>query len=75
MFSYDLRAALMSLIEMGLVAGDFHDPRPDVTGTTNAWGDHIGHTAELVEANRVVLATVPPHHATAAQIRAGYASR
>jgi len=74
LFSYDLRAALMSMIELALVAGGFHDPRPDVTGDTNAWGDHIGHTAELAETSRVVLAKVKPHHATAAQIGAGYGS-
>ena len=74
LFSYDLRVALMSVIELALVAGGFHDPRPDVTGDTNAWGDHIGHTAELAEISRSVLATVEPHHATAAQIRAGYGS-
>ena len=42
----------MSPIEAALVAAHFHDPRAEVTGATNAWGDHIGHTAELAAASR-----------------------
>ncbi len=38
----------------------------------NAWGDHIGHTAELAATSRAVLASVSPNHASAEEIRAGY---
>lgn len=72
LFSYDLRAALMSLIEMSLIEVSFHDPRPEVTGEMNAWGDHAGHTAERALSSRAVLARVVPHHATAADISAGH---
>jgi len=74
MLSFDLRAALMSPIEMGLVATDFHDPRTEVTGATNAWGDHIGHSEVLARANRDVLSVATPHHATADAMRGGYGS-
>lgn len=74
LFSYDLRSALMSLIETALVAGGFHDPRAAATGESNAWGDHIGHTAALAAASASVLAAAEPYHPTAAQIRAGYGS-
>ena len=47
LFSFDLRAALMGPIEAALLLAHFHDPRAEVTGATNAWGDHVGHTAEL----------------------------
>lgn len=46
LFSFDMRFAVMSLVEHALVAEGFHDPRAEVTGTTNAWGDHVGHTAD-----------------------------
>jgi hypothetical protein len=72
LFSFDLRAALMSPIEAVLVAARFHDQRPEVTGATNAWGDHIGHTEELAAISRANLAAAVPYHASAEQIRAGY---
>jgi hypothetical protein len=72
LFAFDLRTALMGPIESALVAGHFHDPRGEVTGATNAWGDHIGHTAKLAEANRAVLAAAMPQHISAEQVRAGY---
>ena len=65
LFSFDLRAALMGPIESALIAAHFHDPRPEATGMTNAWGDHIGHTAELAATSRAVLASVSPNHASA----------
>ena len=74
MFVYDLRDTLMALIETALVAGHFHDPRAAATGESNAWGDHIGHTAALAAASIPVLAATQPFHPTAAQIRAGYGS-
>jgi hypothetical protein len=74
LFSFDLRAALMGPIEAVLLVAHFHDPRAEVTGATNAWGDHIGHTPALAEVSRSVLADFVPHHPTAAQISSGYGS-
>ena len=74
LFSFDLRAALMGPIEAALLLVHFHDPRAEVTGATNAWGDHVGHTAELAAASQAVLATAVPNHVPAEQIRAGYGS-
>ena len=71
LFSFDLPAALMGPIEIALVASDFHDPRQDMTGGTNAWGDHIGHTAAIAATNQGVLASAPSPHATADEIRNG----
>ncbi len=73
-FCFDLRAALMSPIEAALVVAHFQDPRAEITGATNAWGDHVGHSDKLAERNRTVLKTVIPHHASAEQIRAGHGS-
>jgi hypothetical protein len=72
LFSFDLRAALMGPIEAALLLAHFHDPRAEVTGATNAWGDHVGHTAELAATSQAVLATAVPNHVSAEQIRAGY---
>jgi hypothetical protein len=71
-FSTDLRGTLMAPIEMALVAGGFQDPRDAVTGHTDAWGDHTGHTAARAAANAAVLAAAQPRHPDAAQISAGY---
>lgn len=75
LFATDLRGALMAPIEMALVAGGFHDPRAEATGETNAWGDHIGHTALLAGISIPVLAQVQPTHPDAAQIRTGYGTQ
>jgi hypothetical protein len=74
LFSFDLRAALMGSIEAALLLARFHDPRAEITGATNPWGDHIGHTAELAATSRAALATTSPTHPSAEQIRAGYGS-
>ncbi len=74
LFDYDLRGALMALIETALVARGFHDPRAAAIGESNAWGDHIGHTAALAAPNAPGLAVTEPYHPTAAQIRAGHGS-
>ncbi len=73
LFAFDARAGVMSLIEMALLAGGFQDPRDAVTGTTNAWGDHAGHTAALAAANQAMLAAIVPRHARPADIAAGAA--
>ena len=73
-FSFDMRAALMGPIEAGLVIAHFHDPRAAATGATNAWGDHVGHTATLAASSQAVLAMTVPYHPSAAQIRTGYGS-
>ena len=70
-FAFDPRAALMSLIEAALVWSGFHDPRAADVGSTNAWGDHVGHTAALGQANAAHLATMVPFHQTAAAIASG----
>jgi hypothetical protein len=72
MFSFDLRAAMMSLIEMALVAVRFHDPRAADTGTNNAWGDHVGHTVARGETGPAVLAAMLGPPVAAASIRHGY---
>ena len=74
LFAFDLRAALMAPIEAFLVAVQFHDPRAEAIGATNAWGDHVGHTAERGAASQAVLAAVTPFHASAEQVRSGYGS-
>lgn len=74
LFASDLRGVLMSVMESALVLGGFHDPRTAATGSFNAWGDHVGHTAALGAANQPELATTTPYHPTADEIRAGYGS-
>jgi hypothetical protein len=71
-FSFDLRTALMAPIEAALVIAHFRDPRTEMTGATNQWGDHVGHTGALATLSRDVLATAIPHHPSAEQISAGY---
>ncbi len=70
-FSFDPRAALMSLIETALVWSGFQDPRAADVGSTNAWGDHVGHTAALGQTNAAHLATMMPFHQNAAAIASG----
>ncbi len=72
MFAFDLRAGLMSLIEMSLVAVGFHDPRAAAYGGSNAWGDHVGHTAARGGTSPAVLAAMLAPRASAAAIRNGY---
>jgi hypothetical protein len=72
LFSSDLRAAVMSLIETAMLYGGFHDPRDAAVGSTNAWGDHVGHSTALAAANQSVLVAADPFHPPAAQIKAGY---
>jgi hypothetical protein len=74
-FAFDVRAAVMSVIETTLVASGFHDPRAEAVGAANAWGDHIGHTAALAAANQAMLAQMRPVHAHAALVPAGAAGR
>ena len=74
-FAFDLRAAILSAIETALIAGHFHDPRSETGATINAWGDRTGHTATAAAANRAMLASVRPEHATAQQVENQAASR
>lgn len=74
LFSFDVRAGIMTLIETALYQTGFADPRAEMTGTTNEWGDHIGHTAALAATNQAVLAAATPSHVTADEVRAGYGS-
>jgi hypothetical protein len=75
LFTADLRDAVMSVIESALVADGFHDPRAAVTGTFNAWGDHVGHTAALGAENQPVLARFVPYHPDGKEVRDGYGTR
>ena len=74
LFASDLRAVLMSLIETTLAHEGFHDPRAAVSGESNQWGDHVGHTLALAEPNQAALAAVVPYHPTANEIQTGYGS-
>jgi hypothetical protein len=74
LFSWDLRAAVMSLVETALADDNFNDPRVAATGEYNEWGDHIGHTAALAALNQPALVAITPFHPTGAQIRSGYGS-
>ncbi len=71
LFAFDLRFAVMALIEHGLVAAGFHDPRAAAEGTMNAWGDHVGHTPALGASSQAVLARAKPVHATAEEVADG----
>lgn len=75
LFSGDLRAGIMSLLESALVGADFRDPRGDATGATNAWGDHVGHTLALAAGNAAAVAAETPYHPTDAQIAGGHGTR
>ena len=75
LFAFDLRALVMSMIELALTAARFRDPRAEITGSANAWGDHVGHTAALGSANATILATARPEHLTARAIEAGDGTR
>ena len=72
LFAFDLRAGLMSLIEMSLVVVRFHDPRAEALGTSNAWGDHVGHTAARGAESQGVLRAMLGPATSAASIRNGY---
>jgi hypothetical protein len=72
LFSSDLSDAVMAVLEEMLAATGFRDPRAVVTGETNRWGDHVGHTLALAAASRGVLAVAVAVHATAAALREGY---
>jgi hypothetical protein len=72
LFAFDLRAGLMSLIEMSLVAARFHDPRAEATGTSNAWGDHVGHSVERGAGSQAMIAAMVAPAVSAAAIRDGY---
>jgi hypothetical protein len=71
-FAFDVRSAVLSVIEMSLVAARFHDPRAEDEGTTNAWGDHVGHTVARGVANQAMIAGTVSPAISAASIRDGY---
>ena len=72
MFSFDLRSGVMSVLEAALALSHFRDPRMQIGGSTNAWGDHFGHTRSLAAANRLVLAKFHPHPTDPSHVRTGY---
>ena len=75
MFAFDFRAGVMSVVETALLLTHAYDPHLAQAGTanayTNAWGDHIGHTAALAEEYRATLAAAHGYSASAAEIAAG----
>jgi hypothetical protein len=71
LFAADLRAAVMSVIEMALTGDGFHDPRGVANGGFNGWGDHVGHTAALASVNQSTLAVIMPVHPTGGEIGDG----
>ena len=71
LFAFDLRFAVMAVIERALVAAGFHDPRAAIEGATNEWGDHVGHTQALGAASQAALARAEPVHATADGVAQG----
>ncbi|MGE0416749.1 MAG: hypothetical protein AB7O80_08080 [Acetobacteraceae bacterium] len=71
LFASDLRALVMAVIETSLVVCHFVDPRAEVTGTTNRWGDHIGHTASLARTSLPALMAASPNHPAASAIANG----
>jgi hypothetical protein len=73
-FAFDLRALVMSGLEMTLHAAGFRDPRAAFCGM-NAWGDQVGHTAALAAAHAAGLAAMTPTHLAAEAITAGEGSR
>jgi hypothetical protein len=70
-FSFGPRAAIMSVIETALVWSGFQDPRQVALGSSNPWGDHIGHTSERGAVNAARLAQVTPWHERADTIQIG----
>ena len=70
LFAFDLRAAVMSVVETLAARAGMADARTS-GAETNAFGDHIGHTREKAAANAGVLAAIVPVHQTAAAISAG----
>ncbi len=72
LFAADLRGAVMSVIESVLVDDGFNDPRAAVTGTFNAWGDHVGHTAAIGAPNQPTLKEFAPFHPTGNEVENGY---
>lgn len=75
LFSADLRALVMSLTEMAAAPFDPERLRAAVVGRSNAWGDHVGHTAALAAANRAVLASAVRREPPAGAIAAGHGAR
>jgi len=71
-FAFDLRSGLMSLIEMALVAARFHDPRAAAEGTSNAWGDHVGHSIERGAGSQGSIAAMVAQPVSARAVRDGY---
>ena len=71
LFAFDLRAGVMSVIETAIRQNRSHNPLITLAATSNAWGDHIGHTVAAAEEYRGSLATIHAYSATPVQISAG----
>ena len=71
-FAFDLRAAIMSAIEMPLHAAHFNDPRGAINGETNRWGDHTGHDTARASLNAAVLRAMIAATPEPKEIRTGH---
>jgi hypothetical protein len=72
LFAFDLRAAVISVIQLALPGTALSDTRALLAADTNEWGDRIGHTAERALANRDAVLHLPPTRVSAAAIAQGY---
>jgi hypothetical protein len=54
------------------VATHFHDPRGAAVGTSNAWGDHVGHSVERGAASQRAIAAMVAPPASVKAVRNGY---
>lgn len=70
-FAFDLRYAVMAVLETALLETDFRDPRAAAEGRMNRWGDHVGHTAALGARSQPILAMAHPGHPDALEIKRG----
>jgi hypothetical protein len=71
LFSFDLRASVMSVIETAISQTTSHDLLATSAGASSAWGDHIGHTEAFAAEYRSILSSIRTYSVTPAQIAAG----
>jgi len=73
-FAADLRALVLSAVEMAVHTAGLAGPRRALAGKFDAAGDRIGATAAKARRNQAFLATLDRADPTAAQIDSGYGS-
>jgi hypothetical protein len=71
LFAFDVRAGVMGIIETAIRQTRLHDPLATLAATSNAWGDHVGHTEALAAEYRSALTAIHAYSATPAQIATG----